>query len=74
MEAEVLKQVRRWHPEVPAFEDVRLGRHVAIDFVHALKAGSLEPLRPSMTAEELVDLLGVPEEVMSLSRETAAVL
>ncbi|MHA7635044.1 hypothetical protein [Corallococcus sp. M7] len=73
-EAEALDQVRRWHPEVTALEDVRQGRHVAIDFVRALKAGSLEPLRPSMTSEELVELLGVPEGVLSVSRETGAVL
>ncbi|CAM4297104.1 hypothetical protein [Corallococcus exiguus] len=73
-ETEALEQVRRRHPEVTAFEDVRRGRHVAIDFVRALKVGSLEPLRPSMTSDELVDLLGVPEEVMSISRDAGAVL
>ncbi|NPD26412.1 hypothetical protein D7Y27_33760 [Corallococcus sp. AB004] len=73
-EMEALDQVRRWHPEVTAFEDVRRDRHVTIDFVRALKVGSLAPLRPSMTAEEVVDLLGVPEDVMPIEWNPGAVL
>ncbi|GMU02721.1 hypothetical protein KH5H1_68410 [Corallococcus caeni] len=62
-EVEALDHVRRWHAGVTAFEDVRQGRHVAIDFARALKLGTLEPLSPSMSAEAVVALLGVPEEV-----------
>jgi hypothetical protein len=64
---QALVRVRQeWKLEPDAFQDVRLGRRVAIDFVRALRQGTLEPLHAEMSAEALVALLGVPEGVTPL--------
>ncbi|WP_163996367.1 hypothetical protein [Pyxidicoccus caerfyrddinensis] len=64
---EALEQVRReWRLEAAAFQDVRLGHSVDIDFVQALRQGTLEPLRPGMSADALVSALGVPEGITQL--------
>ncbi|MCY1041106.1 hypothetical protein OV208_07225 [Corallococcus sp. bb12-1] len=65
-EAEALDRIRQqWQVDAAEFQDVRLGRQVDIDFVQALKLGTVEPLRAGMSTEAVVALLGVPEAVMS---------
>ncbi|AFE07927.1 hypothetical protein COCOR_08101 [Corallococcus coralloides DSM 2259] len=68
-EAEAVAQVRQhWHEQVGPFEDVRLGHRMTFDLAEALRQGSLKPLRASMSAEEVVDLLGLPEDVAPTSK------
>ncbi|RJS21986.1 hypothetical protein DRW03_16845 [Corallococcus sp. H22C18031201] len=50
-----------WGAGAASFEDVRLGRGLELDFIAALREGSLEPLRPRMSASQMVELLGLPE-------------
>jgi hypothetical protein len=59
----LLHACRQWHLTREAFQDVRLGRCVRIDFVRALREGTLGPLHPGMSAQALVALLGLPEAV-----------
>ncbi|MCP3139131.1 hypothetical protein [Pyxidicoccus xibeiensis] len=67
-EEEALEQVHRTlRVEASAFQDIHLGRRVDIDFVEALKRGTLEPLCAGMSADALVALLGLPEGVTPLS-------
>jgi hypothetical protein len=56
-----------WGVKADAFQDVRQGREVVIDFTRALHTGGVEPLREGLSARELVELLGVPEAVNGVS-------
>ncbi|RKH64971.1 hypothetical protein [Corallococcus aberystwythensis] len=68
-EAEAVDQVHQhWSEETGAFEDVRGGRQVTLDLAEALRRGTLDPLRALMSAEEVVGLLGVPEDVAPTSQ------
>ncbi|MBJ6764963.1 hypothetical protein JGU66_29720 [Myxococcaceae bacterium JPH2] len=56
---------RYWGAGAAAFEDVRLGRGLELDFIAALREGALAPLRPRMSASEMVELLGLPDFVQT---------
>ncbi|RKH89518.1 hypothetical protein D7Y21_10270 [Corallococcus sp. AB045] len=68
-EAEAVAQFRQhWPEQTGPFEDVRLGHQVTFDLAEALRQGTLKPLRASMSAEEVVELLGLPEDVAPTSQ------
>ncbi len=52
---------RQWPLREESFQDVRLGRCVTVDFIQALRDGTLGPIHQGMSSEALVETLGVPE-------------
>jgi hypothetical protein len=54
---------RYWKLATEDFRDVHLGREIDLDFTKALRRNEIGPIRPGISCQEMMDLLGLPEAV-----------